>query len=162
MSEVSCRAFSFFVAAEKAGLCNVDDLIAGLPLSRAILEDPNERVPWDPWSVLCDRFGDRFSSDDDLLATGRFALTEGFAGQLGRVAGLFVDPVRLYQVAIRWAAPGLYRSVAFSLEKVATGFIVDARLMPGYRPSRAWMVIFEGGLSQLPGHVGEPPTELKV
>jgi len=161
MSEVSCRAFSFFAAAEKAGVCKIDDLIAGLPVSRATLEDPNQRVPWDTWSVICDRFGELFPDDEALLATGHFALTEGFAGQLGRVAGLFVDPVRLYQVAIRWAAPGLYRSVAFSLEKTATGFIVDARLMPGYRPSRAWMVMFEGGLSQLPGFVGEPPTETR-
>lgn len=47
VTEVSCRAFSYFTAAEARGLLDLGALLGGLPLSRAELEDPRSRVSWD-------------------------------------------------------------------------------------------------------------------
>jgi hypothetical protein len=44
MTEVSCRAFSFFLAGERHGLFDLTALLEGVPLGRAELSDPSRRV----------------------------------------------------------------------------------------------------------------------
>jgi len=163
VSEVSCRAFAFFVAAERAGACRVDDLIAGLPVSRAQLEDPQGRVSWDVWARMTDRFGEICGSDEAIADSGKFAISDDFAGSLTRLAWLFSDHRLLYQVAMLWLAPVMYRAVRFSVtERWPSTLRVEAHLLPGFRPSRAWFVMVAGSIRLVPTFLGLPATECVV
>jgi CheY-like chemotaxis protein len=159
-TEVSCRMFSFFVAAEKAGLCRVDDLLRGLPVDRAHLEDATNRVAWDLWAELCDRFALAVGSEEELKKTGHLTVNPIVAGFLAPVAQLFVTPTRLYRVAYGWGAPTLYRSMKFTVDEIDGGLRVTATLLPGFRPSRAWFVMFVSSAPLVPRFFDQPDAVL--
>jgi signal transduction histidine kinase len=160
MSEVSCRAFTFFLNAERAGVCRVEDLIEGLPLTRSQLERTGDHVPWDAWARLTDRFGEVCGSEQALIDTCRFAMDDRFAGSLSRVAGMFAAPRLLYRVSLLWVAQGLYRSVRFAVTELDGGRLrLEATLLPGYRESRTWFTLFAHGVLLAPTFVGLPPAE---
>lgn len=160
MSEVSCRAFTFFLNAERAGVCRVEELIAGLPVTRAQLERTGDHVPWDIWAQLTDRFGEACGSEAALITSCRFAMDERFAGPLSRIAGMFAEPRLLYRVSLLWVAQGLYRSVRFAVTDTEDGgFRVEATLLPGYRESRTWFTLFAHGVLLAPTFLGLPPGE---
>lgn len=79
MTEVSCRVVPYYLRAEEEGLCSLDALTAGLPVSRAELLDPQNRVAWDVWAEMCDRFAAHVGSDQILADTGRL----GFDPRIG-------------------------------------------------------------------------------
>lgn len=159
MSEVSCRAMSFFEEAEKAGVCSIDALIKGLPVSRAFLAEASNRVSWDVWAEMSNRFGDLFQTDEDIINSADFAINSTYSGYLSRMADLLVSEAALYRVAIRWAAPSLYRSVAFSMTETAPdSYVIEAELMDGYKPSRAWFLMMVGGILRIPQFMGHPQT----
>ncbi|MBL8918436.1 MAG: response regulator [Myxococcaceae bacterium] len=152
MSEVSCRAFSFFTEAEKRGLVVIDELLQNQRLTRPELEDPTNRVRWDDWAELCDRFAAKLGSDDAVVQSGEFALAEGFLGGLLKVVGLVSDPRQLYELGGRWTGPSLYRSVEFGVEPLAgsRSVLFTARLRPGFRPCRSWFLMVQGALASIP------------
>lgn len=163
MSEVSCRAYSWFVAAEQAGVLRIDELLEGLPLSRAFLEDENHRAPWDPWATLCDRAAVAMGSEQAVLDSGRFILTEGLSSFVRRPAALFTDDRLLYRVMATWGIPSLFRSVTVEFRDLdATHLTVRVSMRPGYRPSRAWFVMLGAALPLAPRFVGRPDAEVKT
>jgi len=163
VTEVSCRAFSYFADAERAGLCDTSALLAGLPVTLAEISDPSQRVSWEVWTIICDRFADAVGGNDDaVMETARFAISEGFSSYLGRVAGLFVNPERLYEVSIRWGAAGLFRAVSFGFERQGDAFLISADLLPGFRPCRPWFLMLAGGMRVVPRYIGQPDAVITV
>ncbi len=163
MSEVSCRAYSWFVAAEQAGVLRIDDLLEGLPLSRAFLEDENHRVPWDLWATMCERAAAAMGSEQAVLDSGRFILTEGLSSFLKRPAALFTDDRLLYRVMATWGIPSLYRSVAAEFAEVdARHVTVRVSMLPGYRPCRAWFLMAAAALPVAPRFVGRPDAKVEA
>ena len=162
VTEVSCRVFSYFVDAERAGLCSTTALVEGLPITLAEASNPSRRASWDVWTVMCDRFAEAVGSDDAVIETSRFAVNEGFSSYLAPIAGLFVDAERLYEVAIRWGAPGLYRSVSFGFERQGDGLLISADLLPGFRGCRPWFLMLVGGMRIVPRFVGQPNSTTTV
>jgi PAS domain S-box-containing protein len=158
VSEVSCRAFSFFLAAEARGLVSLDALLDGFPFSKAYLSNGSHRVPWDAWSELCDRFGLAVHGDDALLDSGDLVLSEGFAGYLGTAVGLLADSRELYELSARWVGPSLYRALTFDVTPIAgvRTLVWAARLKPGYRPSRAFFLMTQSALATVPAFMGLP------
>jgi len=158
MSEVSCRAFTFFAAAHRAGLVDMDQLLEGCPIPRAELEQPSTRVSWDEWTVLCDRFAALVGSEEALVNTGEFILSDGFSGFFRRAVGLFTSARMLYDVAFRWAGPSLYRSLAFTTGPGGPGephrFRLRVELLPGFKPCRAWFLLCEASMKKVPSFIG--------
>lgn len=68
MKEISCRAFAYFTAGERAGLFDLAELLRGLPITRAELEDPSGRVDWELWAELTDRAAEQLNHDAQRLA----------------------------------------------------------------------------------------------
>lgn len=161
MSEVSCRVYSWFVAAEQAGVLRIDELLEGLPFSRAFLEDENHRAPWDAWATLCDRAAAAMGSEQAVLDSGRFIFTEGLSSFVRRPAALFTDDRLLYRVMATWGIPSLYRSVAVDFTDLdATHLTLRVSMRPGFRPSRAWFVMLGAALPLAPRFVGRPDAEV--
>ncbi len=159
MSEVSCRAFSYFQSAERAGKISLDGLLRGLPVTRAQLENPSNRISWELWAELCDRFARHFQGDADLAATGVYVLEGAFVDFFKRSFGLFTTPRQGYEVVVKWAGPSLYRCMRQELDGPADGpFTVKVELLPAFRECRAWFVMAEGTLAKLPGYLGLPDS----
>lgn len=167
MTDVSCRAFSYFLVAERRGLLQIDALLADLPITRAELEDPRGRVAWDVWAEMCDRAAAQLGHDPERLAQSGTVVADtgsrGFAGYLGPVASLFASPHALFDVVARWGGPALYRSHEFGLQRLPDGRLrFSAWLKPGYRPCLAWFQMIPGALLVLPRLVGQPEALVEV
>ena len=82
MSEVSCRVFAFYASAEAAGVCRVDGLLAGLPVTREQLERPGGRVAWDVWARITDRFAEACGTTRERVTDidNATAVTRGLQG----------------------------------------------------------------------------------
>ena len=156
MNEVSCRVFSFFQAAEEAGWISLDELLVGSRLPLARLADPAQRVDWEDWILICERFADLVGSHR-LRESGRFAMQPRFVGAvMSKIAPLLASPLLLYKTGMEWGGASLYRCVAFAVEAMPDGRIrIAAELAPGYRSSRAWFELLVGGIERLPTFVGQ-------
>jgi signal transduction histidine kinase len=163
MTEISCRTYSFFVEAEAAGLCNIDDLLEGLPLTRDFLETPSNRMPWNVWAIVCDRFNDLFETQEEVLETAKFAINDSYSGYLAPVAGVFVDAESFYRVGFRWVVPELFRSISFALTEVGdSDILLTATLKPGFAESLGWFVLYCGTMPLVPEFIGLPREETEI
>jgi CheY-like chemotaxis protein/PAS domain-containing protein len=164
--EVSCRAWAFFRAAAREGAVSLDALLEGIPVPREVLEDVWERVDWDVWAALCDRYAALVGGADETLFEhgARFIQAEGLAGALGHVVGALSDPIRVYTVGMRWVGPSTYACVDFALradDAVPRRLHVSLSLRPGFRPSRAWFLMAVGGLAGGPEVLGVPRAAVR-
>jgi signal transduction histidine kinase/CheY-like chemotaxis protein len=167
MTDISCRAFSYFLVAERRGLLDLTTLLAGLPITRAELEDPRARVSWDLWAELCDRAASQLGHDPKRLADSGTVVSDtgerGYVGYLGPVASLFASTDDMFDMVVRWGGPALYRSHEFGLEHLPGKRLrFTARLKPGYRPCQAWFQMIPGALQVLPRLVGQPDAVVET
>ena len=157
MSDVSARAFHFFKPFEQKGMVDVDRLIAGLPITRAQLENTRHRIPWDVWAQICERFGEQIGSPDAVEASGAGALDPGYLGPLLEIVGLFSNARDLYRIGLRWFAPQSYRNLRFTLEEQRDGpILVTVEVPESSRGSLAFMRMTAGGLRAIPRLLGLP------
>ena len=100
MSDVSCRVFAYFRAAEKAGWIDIAQLLEGLPLTREYLETPSNRVAWSLWRQLCERAALQLGTPERIRESGAFAINDTIAGFFGPALTLFSSPRELPLLAI--------------------------------------------------------------
>ncbi len=163
MTDVSCRAFSYFTVAAERGLLDLPRLLAGLPITQTELENPRHRVDWDIWAELCDRAAEQLGHDPRRLAESGVLVSEtgerGFAGYVAPVASLFASTEGMFDIVTRWGGPSLYRSHTFELERLPKHKLRwRVRLRPGYRPCLAWFQMTPGALQAFPRMLGQPDT----
>ncbi len=159
MNEVSCRAFSYFQEAERAGWITVEDLLVGSRLELDTVLDPSRRVDWEDWSRLCDRFADLVGIHR-MRESGRFAISREFVGPaLHRIAPLFISPTIVHKATVTRVIPDAFRCCDASItEEPDHRLRIGVRLRPGHRPSLAWFEMTVGGLALAPTYIGLPPA----
>lgn len=151
MSDVSCRVFTYFRAAEAAGWLDIATLLDGLPLTREQLEKPTNRVAWPLWRQLCLRSARQLGSDDRIRDSGAFAVNPEVAGFLGPALGFFSSPRDIYRVAFRWLCPSLYRSHRFGYRELDDGRLeLEIEVLDGYEGCQPFFLMFEGALRATP------------
>ncbi|MBL0170949.1 MAG: PAS domain S-box protein [Gemmatimonadaceae bacterium] len=157
MSDVSCRVFTYFHAAEKAGWIDIDTLLDGFPLSRAYLENPSNRVAWNLWRQLCERSARQLGSTERIRDSGGFAVNPTIAGFFGPAMTLFSSPKDIYRIAFRWLCPSIYRSHRFIYGELPDGRIeLRIELREGHEGCLSFMLMFEGGIRAAPRFVKLP------
>ena len=160
MSEVSGRAWSFFVNADRRGIVPLNELLDGSPFARVAVSRPHARVRWDDWAQLTDRFAERLTRDQ-LIESGCLALNPEFMGGVFGIAGIFTDIRDVYRLGITWIGPQMYRSLSFTYDASRVDELeIGIRVRPGFRPCEAWFVIFIGVLRSLPQLYGLPTAEV--
>jgi PAS domain S-box-containing protein len=167
MTEVSCRAFSFFAAGERSGLFDLGRVLEGLPVKRAELEDPTNRVAWNVWAQITERAASQLGNDRRRLhESGRLVLEtgeNGYAGYLGTAAALFTTAEGLADLIARWVGPSLYRSHTFEVEHVdELRFRFETKLRPGFTPCPPWFQILPGAFEVLPRFMGLPDAAVAI
>jgi signal transduction histidine kinase len=157
VSEVSCRAFSYFEAAAEAGHVDLHELMAGSALDLDVLRTPTARVPWDDWALLCDRFMTLVGPELTLASAAELVVASDIGGPLRGVAAAVTSPAQLYKMAVNYVAPMLYRGLAFSLEPLEGNRLRFSIALPkDKRESLGWMTMATGALVGLPRFVGAP------
>lgn len=159
MTEVSCRALPYFLAAERRGWVSVDELIDNLPITRAYLENGSNRVSWDLWATMCDRFAAKVGSREAVIESGTFVRESGFEGLMAPLTAMFTAPRDLYAVTLRIGAPAVYHSHRFSIANTSGDRLrITAELLDGYRDCEAWFLMFQGAVGTVPEFVGLQPS----
>ncbi len=157
MSDVSCRVYAYFQAAEQAGWLNVDALLEDLPLSRKFLEKPSNRVPWHVWRQLCERSGQQLGTADRIRDSGAFAINPTVAGYLGPAATIFSSPRDIYRIAFRWLCPSVHRAHRFTYAELPDGRLeLGIEVKDGYEGCLTFMLMYEGALRAVPRFVRHP------
>ncbi len=157
MSDVSCRVFTYFHAAAKAGWIDIDALLDGFPLSREYLETPGNRVPWALWRQLCERSARQLGTPERIRDSGAFAVNPTIAGFFGPAMTLFSSPKDIYRIGFRWLCPSIYRSHLFTYEDLPDGRVqLTIEVRDGYEGCLSFMQMFEGGLRATPRFVKLP------
>jgi len=155
VSDVSCRAYTYFQAAERAGLVDLDVLLEGCALERAVLEDSTKRVPWDDWAALCDRFVE-LTGEAALESSGDLMIASELGGALARLNAAILRPSSLYRIA-QSVGPMLYRTVHITTEDVGAGRVRMMVEIPApHRPSLGWLQMASHVLPALPRYLGLP------
>ncbi|MCA9620672.1 MAG: response regulator [Myxococcales bacterium] len=150
MSEVSCRAFSYFEACSQQGIVDLDELLEGSALTRATFADPRGRVPWNDWASLCDRF-EALVGSEAVEASAAVIVTADFTRPLQRLAQTFVEPSHTYRLAARWFLPLAYPHLETSFRVLDDRRVSFRITIPEpFRPCRTWLLMARGGLRVLP------------
>ena len=163
MSDVSCRAFVFFEDCAKAGLLDLDELIARSPIPRHVLENRRARVPWNDWAELCDISGELLGGPAGLERAGRQVANVRLLDQVRRVASFVVDPRGVLHVAVRWFGPSTYRIIELDIEDLGPHQVrITVDIPEPYREcaSILWMAV--GAFSAMPEQLGLPPAEVRA
>ncbi len=155
MSDVSCRAFSYFQQAAARGLIDLDELMEGSALSHEVLARPTQRVPWDDWAVLCDRYVDLVGRETAESSAADLLVESDLAGPLRGLAAALTSPTSLYHLTARVVGPMLYRNLEWEFSPLDDGRVAFAIHIPEpYRMSEGWMIMARGALSALPRFLG--------
>jgi PAS domain S-box-containing protein len=161
MTDVSCRAFSWFVTAERKGWIRLPDLLEGCPVPEDVLRDPAQRVPWDEWARLSDRFANLVGWDR-VEETGSISLESDIVTKLVHVASIFTEPRDLLDRGVRWVGPATYRNLLFDVVvESPTSFLITVTIPEPYAPSLGWMLMARGAIRSLPNLIGLPDAVVR-
>jgi signal transduction histidine kinase/CheY-like chemotaxis protein len=161
VTEVSCRAFTYFEAAAAAGYVDLDELLVGCPLSLDVLRTPTARVPWDDWAVLCDRFLELVGPELTESSSAELIVSSDLSGPLRGFAASVTSAAQLYRMAVDYIGPMLYRPLQWELEKLDDGRLRFSVSVPdGKRASQGWMLMAQGALAGLPRFLDAPDATI--
>ena len=70
MSEISCRVFEFFERHAETYGYSLEELVDGSGATLEVLQDPAQRVPWEAWAAICERFEQLVGGPDETVRAG--------------------------------------------------------------------------------------------
>ena len=164
MSDVSCKAFEDLLRdARRRGIAEVE-LVRGLDVALATLEDRNARVDWPTFTAVLENFRRFYSLDELEHIGGQFArgtLIKPFV----LMARLLFDARDFFRWIYGAGSPvrASFACVESSIvETSATHAIVTLRLREGLVPSQIFMHIARGAMMQIARIMGEPAAEVRM
>jgi PAS domain S-box-containing protein len=154
--EVSCKATRPLLDAVQ-GEVDLDELVAGLPVTLSELRDTNNRIAWDVFVDLLARIDAKCGSLEEVGA--RIAKAPSFE-LLWRGGQLFVSAKQLYDLAVRFVAPALF-PVVMASEWLPSGQVVfEFEILPGYRESIPFVRICIGNIVATPRALNLPASKV--
>ena len=151
MSEISCRVFEFFERHASTYGYSLDELVDGLDTDLSVLQDPSQRVPWAVWAGLSERFEALIGGPAESIAAGEQIIGMGFAGPVRTIGGALLAPAYVYEAAVRWLGPYLFRNLSWAVHRHAPGHLSIEITVPEHDPpSPAWFRLAEGAFRTVP------------
>ena len=136
-------------------------LIEGLPLSDAALRNPAAWLPWDACVDLVDRVAARVGGGPALADLFNAEAVAGTGHDGARMAGFFLSPASMYQVAARWAITADVPSARATCEEIGESQVRFRILLdPARRGSEAFLWMMTGVLRQMPVLMGLGPAHV--
>lgn len=156
MSDVSCRAFGFYIECGRRGLIDLDELLEGSSYSRDHLYNSWNRVHWDYWASLCERFSELVGHDHGVLEeSATWSYETALRGHVTRNATRLMKPIEVYEFALNRITAWTYLNVDISTKRVGEDVLEVELKIPDYnKGSLAWMVMCRGAIRHLTVRLG--------
>ncbi|MBK6519153.1 MAG: PAS domain-containing protein [Polyangiaceae bacterium] len=159
---VNTRALRFFETFETSKQVDIDQLFAGMSVTRRDLTGPQRWISWDDFAEIYDRFV-RTLGPAALEAAGEQIIAPAYLGPFLKILGIFTDPIDLYRVGLRWFAPTMYRSLSFTITQVGAGRLeIVVEIPSAHRPSEAFLRSATGGFRALPRALGSADASVEA
>ncbi len=151
MSEISCRVFEFFeLHAETYGY-SLPELTEGLDAGLETLQDPSERVSWEVWAEICERFEQLVGGPDETVRAGEQIIEMGFSAPVRTIGGALLSPDLVYDAVVRWLGPYFFRNLIWHIDRSSPGNLTIRIAVPDHQPaSPAWFRMALGSFIKVP------------
>jgi len=157
LNEVSTVTFGFFEAAARRGVIRLEDLLQGIPIPLERLRDPEARLDWDTFAVLCERFETLAGGPSISPELGTCIIESTATSGVRKLAGLFTSSEAIYAAVVRWYAPSQVRNLRFShREHGKRRLEVMVEVPSEYRDCPAYFRLLSGAFRALPRMLGQP------
>jgi signal transduction histidine kinase len=138
-------------------------LVADLPVSVQELRDGRNRVSWEVFAIILERFEEICGGPQALEAVGyRHQESPAFAF-IGRVARLLISAREVYWMGTLWFGRSLFSIVVDRFEELPGGQVRETLEIPkGYRDSPQFFRGMRGALRAAPHLLGQPDAEVQM
>jgi len=158
---VTCKVTRIFEWFARELDIRLEDVTVELPISTAKLRDPSERMDWDVFAALMERFGERFGAERAEELGERVVFEEELSEPLKRFGRAVASPERIYMVATSFLASSWFRNLSVDVEKLATDRLqIQARVPPSYLGSPWYFRHVTGSLRAIPAVLDLPPADV--
>jgi PAS domain S-box-containing protein len=161
--DVSCRATRLaFEAAEAEGIARAD-LVEGLGVDVAFLENLRNRIDWGTFVALLARISTRLEHDPERLrAIGDRMVRAPSFEFLQRLARLVVSQRALFEAAKRWVSPSLFPTISPDVEFLSGNRVrLHGELPAHYVACEPFFQIWIGTVRSLPTLLGLPRATVR-
>jgi PAS domain S-box-containing protein len=163
MHEVSSRVWSFFEEATRELGLDPKALLANTRLTLAELRNPKNRVDWDDWAAVCDRFEELAGGTEAMATLGRRTVDSRVVTAIRNLTAHVLEPGQVYDAIVRWYGPFLFRSHTWRSERLSRDSLrITLELLPTYRGSAAWFRLCIGMFETAPRFIGLPDARVSA
>lgn len=142
----------------RAGL-PVEPLFEGLPFDAKTVR-AMDRVSWDDYCAIVEAF-ERVTGGPDACAALLATSYHQVIPEVRHVAGALVTPRRLLQVVLVRLTRILTPPACIEMVDLGPNRVrLDAHILAGARPCRAYLAGSRGAIAGVPCHLGLPPAEV--
>lgn len=157
MSDVACVCCAPLVAEVRARGLDPRQLVEGLPLTLAQLENPRRRIRWEPFREFARRAGELLGGAGELEEVAARAAPEAVP-QLLRLMLPHLGSARpIYLIGARWWGPWVFRGTRATCESLADGRLREViEILPDYGECPEFFQGLRGVLRAMPRLFGQP------
>lgn len=146
--------------AESAGLTRAS-LLEPLGLTAADVVDPNVKVDWKTLTLILEQLSRLLDDDEDRLRDVGLRISKLPSYEpFRRLARAIVSVQALYDVSNRFMMPASFPHARVKGRFIGDRLLLRIEIPAAYAPSRAFFLVFEGSVTQLPTLLGLPPAVL--
>jgi hypothetical protein len=132
-------------------------LVEGLGLALAELEDPRNRIPWDPFTVFARRAADLLGGAEQIEEIAARSATQAVPGLVKRLLPQLGNVRAVYLFGTRWWGPWVFRGTRATCEELADGRLREViEILPGYAECPLFFQGLRGVLRAMPLLFGQP------
>jgi hypothetical protein len=139
------------------------DLLSGLPFSRAQLDEPAKRVRWNDFAELLDRIAAGLGTNDRIEEHGRLVGVRIAPWAFAKLVRHVASPALVIRVALQFVGPMLFPHLGHDFEVRAGGTLrLTLSVPPSYRGSEVFFRFCMGGIRASTTILGYGPPLIAV
>jgi hypothetical protein len=163
LSDVTCACAAPLVAEIRARGLDPEPLVAGLGLTLSDVENPRNRIPWDPFTVFASRAAEMLGGADQIEEIAARSAPGAVPGFLRRLLPHLGSARPIYLIGARWWGPWVFRGTRATCEELADGRLREViEILPGYAECPLFFQGLRGVLRAMPLLFGQPEAVVEL
>ena len=139
----------------------LEDVVADLPVSVRALRDPAERMDWEVFATIVERFGERAGASRAEDFGAEVVVAPGMAAHAQLLASFVATPRRLYQAGCTWVAPSWFWNMRIDLHDLGPDRLrITARIPDDDKGAPWYFRHVTGTLRAIPRVIGLPDAQV--
>ncbi|MDB4972552.1 MAG: Blue-light-activated protein [Myxococcaceae bacterium] len=161
MREVSCRGLEVIERAAAENGLRFEDLVHGLPVTLETLRDRGERIDWEVFAEIFERF-ERATNPEASLRAGRAVVDLELAKPVAALVGLALNASHFYRFGPLWLLPVIVRGLRVRIDEVAPRELrIELTIPDNLVGCTALLRSFHGTFEMVPTSLHLPPARVK-